>query len=400
MRDQSVLISGVGIAGPTLAHWLAEYGFRPTLVERAQHLREGGYLIDFWGLGYDIAEKMELLAELERRAYRAQELRYVDERGRRVGGFDVDVFRRMTHGRYLTLPRSELAEAIYRRIESRCEVIFGDSVADLENTRDGVSVKFENAPARKFDLVVGADGLHSAVRQIVFGPESQFERYLGYAVAAFEIEHYRPRDEGIYMSYGVPGKNVGRFALRCDRTLFLMVFRVPRDHLTGADGVQAQKAILHREFDGEGWECAQILAAADRAEHLYFDTVSQIRMECWSQERVALVGDAAFAPSLLAGQGSALAMTAAYVLAGELAAAEGHYQQAFERYERRLREFMDGKQKAAEQFAGSFAPKTQLGLFVRNQLSRALRFPRIANLLIGRGLLDRLALPAYPLKLV
>jgi 2-polyprenyl-6-methoxyphenol hydroxylase-like FAD-dependent oxidoreductase len=119
-------------------------------------------------------------------------------------------------------------------------------------------------------------------------------------------------------------------------------------------------------------------------------------MDCWSRGRVALVGDSAFAPSLLAGQGSALAMTAAYVLAGELAMAEGQYQRAFERYERQLRGFIDGKQEAAKQFAGAFAPRTRLGLFIRNQLSKAFQFPFIANLLIGRDLLDRLALPAYP----
>ena len=166
--------------------------------------------------------------------------------------------------------------------------------------------------------------------------------------------------------------------------------------LTSRD-LQAQKALLHREFDYAGWECAQILSALDRAEELYFDTVSQIRMDCWSRGRVALVGDSAFAPSLLAGQGSALAMTAAYVLAGELAVAEGEYARAFERYECVLRAFIDGKQKAAEQFARSFVPRTRLGLLVHNQLSKTLQFPFVVNLLIGRGLLDRLTLPAYPL---
>ena len=395
MRNQSVLISGAGIAGPTLAYWLARYGFEPTLVERAPHFREGGYVIDFWGLGYDIAEKMGLLCDLKRRAYRVDELRFVDDRGRRVGGFGVDVFRKMTGGRYLSLPRSDLGQAIYRAIESRCEIVFDDSVADVENARDGVTVKFERSPRRTFDLLIGADGLHSVVRRIVFGPESEFERYLGYTVAAFEAKGYQPRDEGVYVSYGLPGKQASRFPLRDDRTLFLLVFETSKHPHVDPHDLRAQKAVLHREFDEAGWECAQMLGALDRTEELYFDAVSQIRMDCWSRGRVALVGDSAFAPSLLAGQGSALAMTAAYVLAGELAMAEGRYQRAFERYERLLREFMDGKQKAAEQFAGSFAPRTRFGLLMRNQLSKAFRFPFIADLLVGRGLLDRLTLPAY-----
>jgi len=208
MRDQSVLISGAGIAGPTLAYWLACYGFKPTLVERAPHIRTGGYVIDFWGLGYDIAEKMGLLRDLKRRAYRVEELRFVDDRGKRVGGFGVDAFRKLIGGRYMSLPRSDLGEAVYRAIESQCEVIFGDNVAEVENARDGMTVKFEHARRRTFDLVVGADGLHSAVRRVVFGPESQFERYLGYAVAAFEAKGYQPRDEAVYVSYGLPDKQV------------------------------------------------------------------------------------------------------------------------------------------------------------------------------------------------
>ncbi|MGA8652232.1 MAG: FAD-binding domain, partial [Xanthobacteraceae bacterium] len=367
MRDRSVLISGAGIAGPTLAYWLVAYGFEPTLVERAPNIRAGGYVIDFWGLGYDIAEKMGLLPELKRRAYWVEELRFVNDRGRRVGGFGVDVFRKMTGGRYISLPRSDLAAAIYHAIEKRCEIFFDDSVATIDNALDSVIVTFERTPARKFGAVVGADGLHSAIRKIAFGPEGRFEKYLGYSVAAFEAKGYRPRDEGIYVSYGEPGKQVARFALRDDRTLFLIVFRtsnpVPHD-------IPAQKVLLNRALADAGWECPQMLAALDRTEDLYFDAVSQIRLECWSRGSVALVGDAAFAPSLLAGQGSALAMTAAYILAGEIAVAQGDYQSAFSRYESVLRQFIDSKQRAAEQFAGSFAPKTRLGLSIRNQLSK------------------------------
>jgi 2-polyprenyl-6-methoxyphenol hydroxylase-like FAD-dependent oxidoreductase len=395
MQNPSVLISGAGIAGPTLAYWLLARGFKPTLVESAPRLRAGGYMIDFWGLGYDIADRIGLLPALESRGYRAEELRFVDDCGRRVGGFGVDVFRRMTGGRYVSLPRGELAEAIYRTVAGRCEIIFGDGVAGIAQSSDAVGVEFHHAPARQFDLVVGADGLHSAVRNLVFGPSDPYERYLGYAAAAFEVEGYRPRDEGVYVSHGLPGRQIARFAMRNNRTMFLLVFAAARPPAVDPDDVQQQKAILHREFDGAGWECPQILQALDRCEHVYFDRVSQIRMDAWSRGRVVLVGDAAFCPSLLAGQGAALAMTAAYVLAGELAEAEGRFQPAFERYEALLRAFIVGKQTAAERFSAFFAPKTSFGIFLRNQVSKALRIPLVADAVIGRSLLDRVALPTY-----
>jgi 2-polyprenyl-6-methoxyphenol hydroxylase-like FAD-dependent oxidoreductase len=396
MTVKSVLISGAGIAGPTLAYWLAAYGFEPTLIERAPRLRTGGYIIDFWGLGYDIAGRMGLLPDLERKGFSVEQVRFVNESGRRVSGFDVDVFRKLTGGRYVSLPRGDLAELIYRTIENRCEIIFGDSITAIEERGDGVAVSFERSPARSFDLVVGADGLHSAVRKLVFGSQSGFEKYLGYMVAVFESKGYRPRDEGVYLSFAVPGKQVARYAMRDDRTVFLFVFASAQPPSAAPHDMPAQKAILHRQYDEAGWESAPILQALDRCDDLYFDRVSQIRMDSWSRGRVVLVGDAAFCPSLLAGQGSALAMTAAYVLAGELAKAEGQFQPAFERYETLLRPFMAGKQKAAEQFAGSFAPKTRFGLFLRNQITKAFDWPLVANVVIGNSLLDRLTLPEYP----
>jgi 2-polyprenyl-6-methoxyphenol hydroxylase-like FAD-dependent oxidoreductase len=396
MADKSVLISGIGIAGPTLAHWLSRYGFRPTLVERAPRLRSGGYIIDFWGLGYDVAERMGLLSELEREDHDVADIRFDDDCGRRVGGFGIDIFRKLVGGRYVSLRRTDLARLIYRTIEHQCECIFGDGIAGIEQGRTNVHVQFEQAPARQFDLVIGADGLYSVVRRLVFGSQDRFEKYLGYMVAAFEIEGYRPRDERTYVSYAVPGKQVSRIAMRDDRTMFLFVFAAAQSQWLDPHNRRDQKAILRKEFDGTGWECARILTALDRSEDIYFDRVSQIRMDTWSRGRVALVGDAAFCPSLLSGQGSALAMTAAYVLAGELAKAECWPEKAFRQYEEVLRSFIVCKQRAAEKFAGSFAPKTWFGLFMRNQITKAFRIPLITSFVIGRDLLlDSLELPAY-----
>jgi 2-polyprenyl-6-methoxyphenol hydroxylase-like FAD-dependent oxidoreductase len=159
--------------------------------------------------------------------------------------------------------------------------------------------------------------------------------------------------------------------------------------------LQAQKALLRDLYGRGGWECRTILSELDGTRELYFDSVSQIRMQNWSRGRVALVGDAAFCVSLLAGQGSALAMIAAYVLAGELGASHGQHQQAFANYQTRLRSYIGNKQRGAERFAGAFAPRTAAGLHFRNMVIRAFAIPGLARLAVGRDISDRISLPDY-----
>jgi 2-polyprenyl-6-methoxyphenol hydroxylase-like FAD-dependent oxidoreductase len=394
-----VLISGAGIAGPTLAHWLYRYGMQPTLVEQASSQRTGGYVIDFWGAGFDVADRMGLVPELGNLGYRVEEVRVVDRRGRRVAGFPVSAFNSATGGRYVSLSRGDLAAAIFRTLEGKVECRFGDSVTHIEEREDGARVSFDSGITGDFDLVIGADGLHSNIRQLAFGPECEFEKYLGFKVAAFESRGYRPRDELAYVMFTEPGQQVARFSMRDDRTMFLFVFADRLANGPGMQDVKAQKALLRSRFGDSGWECRKILEAMDSADHFYFDRVSQIRMtspgSSWSRGRVALVGDAAFCVSLLAGQGSALAMAAAYILAGELHRAKGNYGEAAARYEQLFRPFVEEKQKSAVGFAGAFAPKTRLGLFVRNQLMNLMGIPWIAKLAAGKALMDRIEIRDY-----
>jgi 2-polyprenyl-6-methoxyphenol hydroxylase-like FAD-dependent oxidoreductase len=391
-----IIINGAGVAGPTLAYWLRKAGHQVVLLERAPQLRTGGYVIDFGLVGYDIAEKMGLIPRLRELGYRVRETRLVDRRGRTSASLMTDSLARLTHDRYVSLRRSDLAATIYGALDGTVETIFGDSVASIEEGRSCLKVGFDHAPPREADLVIGADGLQSRVRQLVFGPDARAEVSLGYQAAAFEVEGYRPRDELVYLGYGVPGRQTFRFSMREDKTLFLFVFR--DEYLPGASPTsdEERKSVLTQVFADVGWECPQILAAMAKVGNIYFDRVSQIRLDRWTKGRTALVGDAAACVSLLAGQGAILAMAEAYVLAGELGNCGGDYGAAFARYEQRLMPLLKRKQRSAARFASSFAPKTAMGIAFRSLVARLMgRLPFVVEFFVGREMRDQVELPDY-----
>lgn len=393
-----IAINGAGIAGPALAFWLDRLGHRVTLVEAAPSLRTGGYVIDFWGVGYEVARRMGLEQRIRGAGYPVEAIRLVDRDGRAAASLDTAAFARATGGRFTSLARGDLAAILFEAVKDRVETVLGDGIVALDQDEAGIRAAFARMPERRFDLVVGADGLHSAVRRIAFRLERQVELFLGYGVAAFELAGYRPRDELAYVTYGFPGRQLARFALRDDRTLFMFVFKAEESLVRGAREPAQQKAVLRGMFGGRGWECDAALAAMDQGEDFYFDRVSQIRMPCWSTGRVALIGDAAACVSLLAGEGSGLAMAEAYMLTGELDRAGGDHRAAFAAWEARLRPLLATKQESAKSFASYFAPSTRIGLAFRMLAIRAMRMPWLADLVIGRSLRDDLVLPDYGLS--
>ena len=395
MKNRKILIVGSGIAGPTLAYWLNRHGFEPTLVERAPALRRGGYVVDFWGVGYDVAEKMGLLPVLNELRLPLDTVRLVNKHGKRTGGFGLRALQATLGERYLSVLRSDLSRVIYDSLEGNVRTIFGDTVTQIDQSDSGIFVEFQHAPAEEFDLVIGAGGLHSRVRNLVFGPDARFEKYLGYYVASFSTDHYPHQDPKAAVSYSAPGRQVTRYSLQDGRTVFLFVFSSREKLDISPHDVETQKDVLNREFRRDEWECNDILRRLNASSDIYFDPVSQIHMEAWSQKRATLVGDSCGCPSLLAGQGSSLAMAGAYILAGELRRARGEHQTAFANYERCFHPFIDSKQKAAEKFAGSFVPKTQVGIFVRNQVTRLIGLPFVADLAMGPMLRDSITLPTY-----
>ncbi|BBX04766.1 hypothetical protein BST36_08410 [Mycolicibacterium moriokaense] len=390
-----VAISGAGVAGPAFAHWMLRAGHDVTLIESAPRFRTGGYVIDFWGLGYRIAQKMGIEKEIREAGYQVRELRSVNGKGDITARLGVEPIRQVTQGRYTSVARGDLAAAIYRTVETDIETMYSDSITAIEGRTDCLAVTFENSAPRVFDMVVGADGLHSTVRKLVFGPDTSCEHYLGCQVAACVIDGYRPRDKLTYVTHNLPGRQIGRFSLNGDRTLVLFIFRSPTPEIP--DSPELCKKLLRNQFGDGEWECATILDALDSVDDLYFDVVSQIRLERWTSGRVALIGDAAACVSLLAGEGTGLAMVEAYVLAGELARSKGNISEACVAYDHLLHGFLEEKQRGATRFISFFAARTNLGIWLRNQAMRAFNIGPIGRLVTSRALRDDIELPEYNL---
>ncbi|MGG7573214.1 FAD-dependent monooxygenase [Streptomyces sirii] len=386
---RTVLISGASIAGPALAYWLHRYGFAVTVVERAPELRTGGYKVDIRGAAIEVVERMGILEDIQRAGTDMRTGAYVDDDGKRIATLPADIFGARV-GRDDEIMRGELARILYERTRSDVEYLFGDSITSITPVTptaasatgaprpgdhsgaapEGVDVTFERSAPRRFDLVVGADGLHSTVRRLVFGPEEQFVRHLGGYISAFSMPNELGLDrEELY--HAVPGKLICAYSSAGDpRATGLLVFRSPRltyDHRDRA----RQLALLQDAFEGVGWQVPRLLEAAREAGDLYFDGLHLIEMDRWSRGRVALLGDAAHCASPASGQGTGMALVGAYVLAGELAAG-GEPEAAFARYEAEMRGYVAVNHALARKFAKEMTADTRGQIRLRHLMLRIL----------------------------
>jgi 2-polyprenyl-6-methoxyphenol hydroxylase-like FAD-dependent oxidoreductase len=394
MDNKDILISGAGIAGLTLAYWLRKFGFNPTIVEHSPHLREGGYAIDFWGAGFDVAERMGIIPELNNADLGISEVSFVDENNQRRGRMDYVKLKQLMNGHAFTLLRSDLEKVICNHLEKDAEIVFADSITKIEQHANEITVTFRTGKIRSFHLVIGADGLHSNVRTLIFGNEAQFEKYYGYYTSSFTFEDDIFRGNS-FLTYNIPGKQAAIYSINEHKAAAFFIFSSPQKLDYNYHDINKQKKILRVEFENAGWRCSELLSKIDEVADFYFDVVSQIRMHHWSRDRVTLVGDACDCPSLLSGQGSTLAMVGAYILAGELKEARGNYKLAFKQYENIFKPFINRKQNIAQNFAKSLVPKSKFGIWLRNSFTNLMFLPFVSKLFIKQFMDDKLTLKIY-----
>ncbi|MFD2465772.1 FAD-dependent monooxygenase [Amycolatopsis silviterrae] len=366
--SRSVLISGASIAGPALAYWLNRYGFAVTVVEKASAVRGGGYPIDMRGPAVEVLRRMGLEEQVRERHIATRRLSFVDADGGVLNSVAPTAITGDEAGYDIELARGDLTSLLYDAVRDDVEFRFSESIATLDDRGDRVDVTFSSGRSQTFDLVIGADGLHSKTRSLAFGPEERFHRYLGYCFAGFTMpNHLGLSREG--MSWAVAGRSASLYAVGGgDQVHGFLVFTHAEAPFSAFADPAAQRELVASRFEGCGWEVPRMVEAMRSADDLFFDVVSQIHMPVWSKGRVALAGDAAHATSFLSGQGSSLAMIGAYLLAYELA--DAPHDVAFAAYEKRSREFVEANQALATSGSTVMSPRTEEELATRNALLR------------------------------
>ena len=371
--SKTALISGAGVAGSTLAYWLSRRGFEVTVVERAAGQRSSGNPVDVKGPAVAVAEQMGIMPQLQAARSQVSQMTFVNASGKKVARMGLGAFQGGAGDLEVEIPRADLALILLMAAGDRAEFLWGDTITGLENHDEGVDVTFEKTSARRFDIVVGADGLHSVVRRLTFGAESGFIRHMGMYVATLRFDEPFGSEREVII-YSTPGRAVSVHPTR-GHAIAAFIFR--HGQVQGMDyrDTGMHKRLVAETFSDAGWHVPELLERVMDSDDLYFDAVSQVQLPRWSQRRVAVVGDAASCLSLF-GDGSTLAMAGAYTLAHELApwtdSGELLPEKAFVRYEKAHRAVVAPKLNGYRLGAAMLLPATRAGILARNTIARAM----------------------------
>jgi 2-polyprenyl-6-methoxyphenol hydroxylase-like FAD-dependent oxidoreductase len=344
IKNKNILISGAGVAGLSLAYWLKKYGFSPTLVEKHPVLRTEGYKLDIRGKAVEVIKRMGLHQAIYDARTDIQRALFVDDSGKVLKEVKPDLCGARVEGD-LEIVRGELCRILFQQAPD-VPCLFGDSIKSLTESECGVHVAFEKNEPRLFDLVIGADGLHSRVRKLGFGEEERFLRELGLYISFYSIPNFLHLDR-VEMEYHSSKRFAIVYSPRDGMAKAGFAFSSKRPKMDLREQVQQQK-FLCDAFEDAGWEIPRLLSFMKETPDFYFDCMAQVNMPHWTKGRIALAGDAAYAVSPVAGQGASVALIGAYVLAGELAEAQGDYSLAFLRYEEALEGFIRKNQQLAD----------------------------------------------------
>lgn len=362
--SKKVLITGASIAGPTLAFWLAKYGFNVTVVERSGSLRLGGQNIDVNGPARQIVQKMGIEAAIRAANTGEVGLQFIGQDNQVTAAFPKEGA--VSGTQELEILRGDLVSILYDCTKQNVAYRFGDSVTALEQQPNQVNITFSSGKTETFQFVIAADGVRSSTRRLVFGEEPVFE-YLGLYTAYLTIPR-QPTDTNWWRWYTAIDRRI--LMLRPDNqgTMRASVAFLESDEVYEKRSLTEQKSVLKSKLAGAGWEADRIINALDDTQDVYFDKIGQIKAPRWSVGRVAMIGDAAYCPSPLTGKGTTLAMVGAYLLAGELASHE-RYQDAFAAYEKRMRPYVKAVQQLPPGVPWLVYPKTKLGVSVLNTVA-------------------------------
>ena len=360
-----ILISGGGIAGLTCAFWLQQQGHQPIVIEKAKQLRQEGYLIDFVGTGWDVANRMNLIPQLQQKALPVSGVCYTNIQGKTAARFDLDTLKHalnISH-KFMTLNRADLEEVLYEAVKDTVEVRFGCSIQHVSQSAQTVTVTFTTGQQESFDLLVGADGIHSNTRAMSFGPEAQYACYLDYQLATCTLPAALKIGQDM-ITYNEPDRQANLYRINDDEMLAFFIYKAADPgHVPQAK----RKAVLQAAFSGAAWRVQEIMSLITDDTPIFMDSVTQIVLPTWHNGRIVLIGDAAYCLTLISGQGASMAMGGAYFLAQALQQTSD-YQTAFIQYENKLRPYIEETQEKARRFAPRFVPGSQFQIWLNNTI--------------------------------
>lgn len=361
-----VLISGASIAGPVLAYWLVRAGHEVTVVERSPVLRKtGGHAVDLFRPAVEITERMGVLPRVEQAVTGTDRMKVYRPGVAKPVDLDLGKIYQATSDRHVEIMRDDLSEIYYDATTADVEYLFGDSITEIA----GGKVTFEQAAPREFDIVVGADGLHSNVRRLVFGAEPAFTEFIGAYLAVVTVPKEVARDGEFFLHLDV-GRMAGVYQSRhSDDARALFLFRGKQLDYHHRD-VPRQRELLRQAFHRLHPDVDRLLSYTEESPAFYFDSITQLRMDSWSRGRVTLVGDAGYCPGPAVGGSTSLAVIGAYVLAGELAAAGTDHERAFAAYEREMAEFVTRSRKFAITASKTLVPGSKFGVWALANVGR------------------------------